>query len=248
MSRQEQQGELDFDEGTIADEPRCPWCGEVERFEVAEAWLDDRSFTFDACCKGAYAWGLEEWRHADRETRRAVFADAGIAVRTVVPSDLGVETLDYGLELVSVDLATAKAFVRDHHRHNAPPAGWRWGHGIRNGRDLIAIAMVGRPVARRLDATRIVEVNRVCVRELAAAPALGWNACSMLYGAAAREARRRGFALAITYTLESEPGIALKAAGWKPAAVTRGGSWNRAGRPRVGKAPIVRKVRWEKAL
>jgi hypothetical protein len=106
--------------------------------------------------------------------------------------------------------------------------------------------MVGRPVARLLDHTRVVEVNRVCIAELE--PELVWNACSMLYAAAAKEARRRGFETIVTYTLEDERGSALRACGWTAAALTRGGSWNRTSRPREDKAPTGRKVRWELEL
>lgn len=41
------------------------------------------------------------------------------------------------------------------------------------------------------------------------------NACSALYGAAARWARKRGDVdWLVTYTLASEPGTSLRAAGW----------------------------------
>ena len=67
-------------------------------------------------------------------------------------------------------------------------------------------------MARALDCARVVEVNRLCLTT-AIAPELAWNGCSQLYGWAAREARKRGFEKIITYTLESESGVSLKAAG-----------------------------------
>lgn len=187
----------------------------------------------------------------DREIWKAFFlARAGFELRAVVPEfdgGGGQFVLDYGLRLGEVTLAEAKAFVREHHRHNRPPCSWRWGHGAFNGSDLVGVAMVGRPVARLLDHTRIVEVNRLCV-DHSIPSGLVWNACSLLYGAAAREARRRGFERIITYTLERELGTALKAVGWEAAALTRGGSWDRPSRRRRDTAPTCRKVQWEREL
>jgi hypothetical protein len=55
--------------------------------------------------------------------------------------------------------------------------------------------------------------------------ALGWNACSMLYGYACQEGRRRGFQRIITYTRPGEPGTSLLAAGFVRAGMTKGGPW-----------------------
>lgn len=70
----------------------------------------------------------------------------------------------------------------------------------------------------------------------------------MLYSAAAKEAKRRGFRKVITYTLEEESGHALRAAGWTAEARTRGGSWNRPGRARKDTAPTTPKIRWSRTL
>ena len=139
--------------------------------------------------------------------------------------------------------------MRAHHRHAPrPPAGWRWGHGLRNGPDLVAVAMVGRPSARALGDGTVVEVTRLVVD-----PGLGrltWCACSSLYAAAAREARRRGFERVVTYTLQDELGTTLRAAGWEPVARVRAArrGWDRPSRPRPGSSPTPAKVRWEKRL
>ena len=71
------------------------------------------------------------------------------------------------------------------------------------------------------------------------------DACSFLYGACAREARRRGFERIITYTLASESGASVKAAGFRRAAVTAGGSWDTPSRRRTDSAPTGPKQRWE---
>jgi hypothetical protein len=90
-----------------------------------------------------------------------------------------------------------------------------------------------------------LEVTRVCTnRELPAA--LTKDACSMLYGAAARKARQQQFERVLTYTRLSEPGTSLRAAGFKPVAISRGGTWNRSHRPRAAVADTGPKVRWER--
>ena len=61
--------------------------------------------------------------------------------------------------------------------------------------------------------------------------------------------RRAAFALGykrvITYTLASESGVTLKAAGWQCAGLTGGGSWHAPSRPRKDKHPLQPKRRWE---
>ncbi len=228
-----------------ADE--CLFCGEPEEVELAEVWPEDRAFMLDACCEELAAYLHENVGELPRELARELFAEYGFEVRALRGPGPGTGcAIDFGLDLVPVTLTEAKDFVRAHHRHNPPPVSWRFGFGVRNGAELIGVAMVGRPVARMIDGKTTVEVNRVCVA--ADPPELAEHACSMLYGAAAREAKRRGFAKIITYTLETEPGTSLKAAGWTPEAKTKGGTWNRPGRARTDKAPIGRKVRWARRL
>lgn len=234
------------------DEPAiCEHCGDEYLVDLVDVWAEDRAFQLDFCCEAAqdefYAYEL---RAATREDWRAFFRDrAGIEIRDVHETDDCATTgwaIDFGLRLEPIDQATAKAFVRANHRHNPPPAGWRWGHGVYNGHDLVGVAMVGRPVARRLDPAKVVEVNRVCVT--AHPYELAEHACSMLYGAACREAKRRGFELVVTYTLDTEPGTSVKAAGFTAAAKTKGGTWNRPSRARTDKAPTIKKTRWERRV
>ena len=111
------------------------------------------------------------------------------------------------------------------------------------------VAIVGHPIARRLDDGLTVEVLRVCTDGT-------HNACSILYGACARIAREMGYKRIVTYTLESEPGTSLKASGWTRIGEAGGGDWNVPSRPRevmqvtlLGeerKYPNEKKVRWEK--
>jgi hypothetical protein len=56
------------------------------------------------------------------------------------------------LRTVPVTFADAKAFVADWHRHHRPPVGHKYSIGVANDDDvLVAVAVVGRPVARLLD-------------------------------------------------------------------------------------------------
>lgn len=68
--------------------------------------------------------------------------------------------------------------------------------------------MVGIPKARLLMDGTTLEVTRVAVPEGLQ------NANSMLYGACARAAKALGWKRLVTYTLPTESGASLRAAGW----------------------------------
>ena len=104
----------------------------------------------------------------------------------------------------------------------------------------VGAAIVGRPVARHLDDGRTLEITRLVTRGHA-------NVASKLLGAAAREAKKRGFSRIVTYTLASESGTSLKAAGFVVDGETKGGSWNVPSRPRTDKHPTEPKTRWVRA-
>jgi hypothetical protein len=190
--------------------PICIFCGAPERCEVFDVW-DDGAFMLDACCDGMHDAAVDELQEGPKAAARwlsglrdeaddvGVEALVGHDLRRVVDDGAGQLLLDWQLQLVPVTWAQARAFIAEHHAHCKPPRGWRFGVGIRNGSRLIGVASIGRPVARAFDAARIVEVNRCCIRRDIARP-LAWNACSMLYGWAAREAKKRGFDRIITYT------------------------------------------------
>ncbi len=244
---------LDPDWNRYAELPElstCPHCGELEYVEVFEVW--GRDFMLETCCEGHHE-AILEWLNSDegdecRAWLRGLLEETGVvAVRQVFATDGGHVRIDHGLELEAVDFRTACAFVDEHHRHHERPRGWRWGHAVYNGPDLVGVAMVGRPVARAYNGRGYVEVNRLCIDPTLPA-ALTWCAASMLYGAAAREAKRRGFVKVITYTLESEAGTSLRGAGWELEAVTAGGSWNCKSRPREDRGPTCRKHRWARRL
>jgi hypothetical protein len=70
----------------------------------------------------------------------------------------------------------------------------------------------------------------------------------MLYSAVRRAAVAMGYPphRVFTYTLASEPGTSLRAAGWHLDAETKGGEWGRTDRPR-DTHNADRKVRWRAA-
>lgn len=142
------------------------------------------------------------------------------------------------LQLQPITYEEACEFIRRHHRHHLPPTGWKYGIACNDGEQVRGVITVGRPVSRRLDNGYTLEVTR-CATDGAK------NASSLLYGAAWRAARALGFRRLITYTLVSEPGTSLRAAGWKEIGTTTGRSWNVPSRPRVDKHPLGQKTLWE---
>ncbi len=143
------------------------------------------------------------------------------------------------LEIVPIELAEAKVFIAEHHRHHIPPVGHKFSIGLSDGEKVVGVATIGRPVSRHLDDGVTLEVNRLCVID--GIP----NGCSKLYAAAWRVARNLGYTKLITYILASEPGTSLYASGWRMVGETSGGSWSVPSRPRVDKHPLQTKLKWE---
>lgn len=142
------------------------------------------------------------------------------------------------LHLQPITYSEACQFIDEHHRHHLPPQGWKFGIAVNDGIKVVGVITVGRPVARHLDDTWTLEVTRCCTDGTK-------NSASMLYGAAWRAAKALGYKRMITYTLDTESGTSLSAAGWKTLYTTAGGSWNCNSRPRVDKHPTNQKVLWE---
>lgn len=146
---------------------------------------------------------------------------------------------NYGLSVVPMDLSDANSFVRQYHRHHQPVVGHKFSLGVVDGEGTLrGVAIVSRPVSRRLDDGWTLEVTR-CATDGAK------NASSALYGAARRATFALGYRKLVTYTLTTEPGTSLRAAGWKCVGETAGGSWSCPSRPRVDKHPLGPKLRWE---
>ncbi|MCW5950641.1 MAG: hypothetical protein KIT41_14310 [Pyrinomonadaceae bacterium] len=134
----------------------------------------------------------------------------------------------------------AAAFVLEHHRHlpRVGP-GYKFALGaLDDDGGVVGVIIVGRPLSRHLDDSWTLEVTRL-------ASTGARNVCSFLYGAAWRAARALGYRRLVTYTLESEPGTSLRAAGWREVGSVRPGRWGRTARPRIETGPLLAKRRWE---
>jgi len=142
------------------------------------------------------------------------------------------------LELQPITLREAYAFINEHHSHHKAPQGAKFAIAVNDGTSVCGVIVVGRPVARLLDDTWTAEVTRCCTNGTK-------HAASKLYAAAWRAARAMGYHRLISYTLDSEKGTSLIAAGWYLVGEADGGTWNRSARPRVDTHPIGQKLLWE---
>src|ERR1043165_826428 len=107
------------------------------------------------------------------------------------------------MEAVPIHLREANAFVAQHHRHNKPTVGGKFAMGAAVDGKRVGVAIAGRPVCRRPDDGKTVEILRVCTDGTP-------NACSFLYSRCARIARLMGYGRIITYTPTSEGGASLR--------------------------------------
>lgn len=142
------------------------------------------------------------------------------------------------LAVAPIDFAQAAAFVREHHRHHTPPVGHKFSLAAMLDDKLVGVAIIGRPVSRGRDDGLTLEVTRLCTDGTK-------NACSFLYGAAARAAFALGYQRIGTYILKREPGTSLAAAGWKLIGEVKGRSWSCQSRPRTDKHPTEPKLLFE---
>ena len=145
------------------------------------------------------------------------------------------------MQLVHVELKEANAFVAEHHRHHKPVVGHRFSLGAIKDGALVGVSIVGRPVARMVDAKTTLEVTRLCTDGTR-------NACSFLYGASARAGAALGYQKIQTYVLETESARSLTAAGWLFEETTAGGKWKHSAGPRRSDQPTCPKQRWSKKL
>ena len=133
-----------------------------------------------------------------------------------------------------ITLREAKAFVERHHRHHRSPVGHKLSIGVRikGTDDLVGVAIVSRPVARRLDdGGDTLEVSRTCTDGTR-------NANSALYGAVWRICRELGARRIITYTQQGESGASLRAAGFVAVAHRKpNDGWDRQARARESTSP-----------
>ncbi len=146
------------------------------------------------------------------------------------------------MRIVPLELKDLNALVEKLHRHHKPVQGHRFSIGLMDGDILRGGASVGRPTARLTNQREVLEVTRLVTDGTV-------NACSMLYGAAARVGRELGYRKIQTFILESECGISLKAAGWVFDGESEGGDWTRNSKPnRRQDQPQCKKHRYVKEL
>ena len=101
------------------------------------------------------------------------------------------------MEAVPIHLREANGFVAWHHRHNLPTVGGKFAEGASVDGKLVGVAIAGRPVARRLDDGKTLEVLRVCTDGTR-------NPNRFFYGRVKQFALLMGYGKVITCTLASE--------------------------------------------
>ena len=105
------------------------------------------------------------------------------------------------LVVVPLTLKQANDFVDTYHTHNKKVVGCKFCIGVKKLNILEAVAIVGRPVARRLDDGLTVEILRLCTKQKGIK-----NLCSLLYSRSWRLWKLMGGKRILTYTLEEENG------------------------------------------
>lgn len=145
------------------------------------------------------------------------------------------------LTIVPIFQREAFAFISQHHRHHRKPVGSVFQIAVSDGEKIVGVSVVGRPNGRRQQDGFTLEVTRLCTDGTP-------NACSMLYAASWRVSKNLGYRKLITYILNTEPGISLKASGWTLIGERGGGSWSVPSRPRVDKHPTQPKLLFEITL
>ncbi len=146
-----------------------------------------------------------------------------------------------GLAVRPVTLEEANTFIELNHRHHPRVVGHKFSIGITDEDGLRGVAVAGRPVARNFDDGFTLEITRLCTDGVNNGP-------SLLLGAVRKAANAMGYRRLITYTLQEEGGVSLRAAGWNPLGQRGGGSWDRPSRPRTDKHPVSPKLLWEANL
>lgn len=146
-----------------------------------------------------------------------------------------------------IGLDEANAFVSACHRHHRPVVGHLFSIAAATADSddggapkIVGVVIVGRPVSRFRDDGITAEVTRLCTDGTK-------DACSFLYGAAAKAAFALGFKRIGTYILATEPGTSLTAAGWRMIQETPGRSWSVPSRPRVDKHPLQKRMLFERS-
>jgi hypothetical protein len=67
-----------------------------------------------------------------------------IKARQIITDDKPTRYVDLGREFCAVTRQETKAFVAEHHRHNAAPRAWKFGQGLLSSGELVAVVIAGR--------------------------------------------------------------------------------------------------------
>ena len=122
------------------------------------------------------------------------------------------------MKVQPITVTDACKLVLKWHKHHKPPMGGLFAASVATEAGVVVgVAIAGRPVARHLMNGTTVEITRVAVDRESDE---NRNACSMLYGAIRKAAAALGYVKVITYTLESETGASVRAAGFRAVAKT----------------------------
>lgn len=145
------------------------------------------------------------------------------------------------LAVVPVTIGEARRFVEREHSHHHAPLGGLFACGVAADGRLCCVAIVSRPVARKLDAQgATAEVTRLASDGTR-------HAASMCLAAATRGALALGWRRIVSYTIMGETGATYLAAGWRITGLVipreEGHGWS----SRSGRTVIqsTAKVRWE---
>lgn len=143
------------------------------------------------------------------------------------------------MQAVPIHIKEANSFIIQYHRHSLPTVGGKFTVAAIHRGKLAGVAVAGRPVARRLDDGKTIEVLRVCTDGTP-------NCCSFLYARVAKIARLFGYTRVITYTLEEESGASLRAVGARVVGRVEAREWSAPSRRRKSQ-PVYgkKKLRWE---
>lgn len=142
------------------------------------------------------------------------------------------------LRVVPVTIGEARRFVEAHHSHHHAPVGGLFAGAVAEDNRVCCVAIVGRPVARMLDAQgSVAEVTRLASDGTR-------HAASMCLAAVTRAALALGWRRLVSYTILGESGASYLAAGWRITGLSGGGDgW--LSRDRAPSMQPGAKVRWE---